>query len=159
MPGTRADRRDIERGKRLRVAMAERGVGPGQLARDVGVSNVTVSRWLAGELPSHDNLERIAHVLRFHRNWLESGDGPRLLEEGGNPGPRTLEEVGRIVRLELALAEARGEQITTARVLEWLAALERAAKAGRPSPPAGTRSVPATEDLRPVRPLAHRGGR
>lgn len=67
-----------ERGRRIFAGMAASGITSiSCLARRVGVSRQTASRWLTepDAMPAADEAFRLADVLRMSARWLTIGDG------------------------------------------------------------------------------------
>jgi transcriptional regulator with XRE-family HTH domain len=60
---------------RLKMALKSYPHNKGELARRVGVSPVTVSRWLAGRVPDTVYGSKLADELSVRFNWLIFGDG------------------------------------------------------------------------------------
>jgi transcriptional regulator with XRE-family HTH domain len=60
---------------RLEKAMTVQGLGPGELARRVGVVPGAVSGWLGNKRPSRKNLKQLAGCLDVSASWLEHGEG------------------------------------------------------------------------------------
>jgi transcriptional regulator with XRE-family HTH domain len=68
--------------RRLRKVMLERRPPLTQkaLAERVGVTRAAVSRWLRQDrFPYPRHLNKICAVLGVHRQWLETGEGEKLL--------------------------------------------------------------------------------
>jgi transcriptional regulator with XRE-family HTH domain len=63
---------------RLKQAIEDRGFNQSSLARTLGVSQTTVSRWERGEnTPSEEEINKLCYALRVNRHWLVGGEGPR----------------------------------------------------------------------------------
>jgi RNA polymerase primary sigma factor len=62
--------------RRLRLAIARKGLTQQQLAEELGVSQAAVSQWTTGRKePGRENLSRIARALGATRDWLAYGQG------------------------------------------------------------------------------------
>ena len=63
---------------RLKFARENAGIRPTDLAKEVGVSNATISDWESGEIKKleGENLLKVCDVLNISPNWLifEKGD-------------------------------------------------------------------------------------
>ena len=64
---------------RLRQLMDERSVTQAELARVVGLSQMTVSRWLAGTKPNKQHIKRVAIHCDVEESWLLTGQGRKEL--------------------------------------------------------------------------------
>lgn len=101
-------------GSRLCLAMARRGIKPGELARRMPAAGQSVSRWRKGEWPEAVRLARMADVLSVSLNWLTTGQGAmdaptngadvQSPPDGAHGGARLRRVIGR---LELALEDLR----------------------------------------------------
>lgn len=62
---------------RLAALIAEKGISLRELGRNVGISHVSISRWLKGDssTPSDQNLESIAKFFAVRPSWLKYGEG------------------------------------------------------------------------------------
>lgn len=69
--------------ERLKAARAESGCTQTELAREVGVSNATVSDWESGEIKNleGENLLRICEFFRISPTWLQFGRGEKSFSE------------------------------------------------------------------------------
>ncbi|MFA6904371.1 MAG: helix-turn-helix domain-containing protein [Gallionellaceae bacterium] len=69
--------------ERLKAARAEFGCTQTELAREVGVSNATVSDWESGEIKKleGENLLKICEFLHISPTWLQFGRGERSYSE------------------------------------------------------------------------------
>ena len=57
----------------LRSLVRSRGITPSRLAKEMGVSHATVSRWLSGkDVPSPKSCERLAEYAGVRVEWLLS---------------------------------------------------------------------------------------
>jgi transcriptional regulator with XRE-family HTH domain len=74
MKARRKVRRDEEFGNRLTKAMDDLPIKPSALARELGVTDVTVSRWRAGQLPDRDRVPQLAQILGVSEAWLWRGN-------------------------------------------------------------------------------------
>jgi transcriptional regulator with XRE-family HTH domain len=137
--------RDEGFGRRLKEAMARRGVQAGQLATALKVAPQTVSRWRRGECPDDLRLAQIAGYLTVGEEWLSTGVGesePRIQSAGPSspaaarsPRRTTLEAV--VARLEFLhrqfesykrLGQAPGPSVLE----EWMRLTADAEEALRP---------------------------
>jgi transcriptional regulator with XRE-family HTH domain len=140
--------RDEGFGRRLKEAMARRGVQAVQLATALKVAAQTVSRWRRGECPDDLRIAQLAGYLRIAEDWLRTGAGEiesRIhLEAPSSPvgarSPRraTLEAV--VARLEFLHAQfesyRRLGRAPSPEVLgEWMRLTADAEDALRPRPP------------------------
>lgn len=76
---------------RLKYYMAERKVAPGQLAKKMGVTPETVSRWRSGKsMPDDTELLRLARLLKVEVNLLVPGFAPP--EATAEPGYSSVRE-------------------------------------------------------------------
>ncbi len=60
---------------RLQRLMAERNVGPSELAKMIGQSEGGIRKWLNGSQPQAEKIEKIADALGVNPLWLLSGSG------------------------------------------------------------------------------------
>lgn len=62
---------------RLKSAREEAGLRPTDIAKEVGVSNATVSDWESGEIKKleGENLLKVCNFLNISPNWLIFGKG------------------------------------------------------------------------------------
>jgi phage repressor protein C with HTH and peptisase S24 domain len=61
-------------GQRVSEVMLERGISNARLARMVGVSRPTIGNWIEGKsIPTGENLNNLANVLKVDSNWLLTG--------------------------------------------------------------------------------------
>ena len=57
----------MKTGEFIRDLMSERGITARELSRRIGVSHVTIGKWLRNDFqPSGKNLETLAAFLNFH---------------------------------------------------------------------------------------------
>lgn len=94
---------------RINATMAERGIKPSALAREVGVSKQTVSDWTNGRSINikPENLVSLADVLGVEIRWLASGSGPK------SPLNRLPVDVQRVAAALAAMPEeTRGAFVT-----------------------------------------------
>jgi transcriptional regulator with XRE-family HTH domain len=138
----RAVRVDAGFGRRLKEAMARRGIRPGQLAAALGVLPQTVSRWRKGECPDDLRLPQIARYLRVALAWLKTGVGTFEPEEQPSTAPSgrraSLEAVvARLAFLHQQLSSYRtlGERPSPQVLEEWWRLTADAEDALRPRPP------------------------
>lgn len=61
-------------GKRLAAVLKSRGLSQGAVARALGVSQQSVSKWMAGREIEHNHLMRLAKLLGINWAWLRYGD-------------------------------------------------------------------------------------
>lgn len=61
---------------RLETAIAQSGEKKADIAKDVGVHPVSLSRYLKGRVPEHHTVYDLADRLRVSRSWLLDGIGP-----------------------------------------------------------------------------------
>jgi SOS-response transcriptional repressor LexA len=95
----------------LRETVEKRGILPSQLAAYVGVSHVTVGRWLKGEdVPSPDNCRKLATYLHVTEDTLLEMAGHRGKRADIQP-PLTPEELIQRLRTELPISIPIVEQI------------------------------------------------
>jgi ribosome-binding protein aMBF1 (putative translation factor) len=64
-------------GERLRLMRWRQGIKSVDLARRIGMSQATVSRWESNErLPTDEGMARLAEVLNVSTDWLYRGTKP-----------------------------------------------------------------------------------
>jgi transcriptional regulator with XRE-family HTH domain len=131
LPG-RAARIDEGFARRLREAMAQRGVRPSQLARGLNVYAGTVSRWRKGECPDDLRLPEIAAYLRVALVWLKDGVGDMERREGEPSAPRSTSPGRRREDVELRSAAYRHAM---GRLDVLLRLIQAYRDAGRPASP------------------------
>lgn len=61
--------------ERLKLALENYPKSKGELAKKLGVSPVTISRWLGGRVPDTVYASKLADELSVRFNWLIMGDG------------------------------------------------------------------------------------
>jgi transcriptional regulator with XRE-family HTH domain len=134
MPG-RAARIDEAFARRLREAMARRGVRPSQLARGLNVYAGTVSRWRKGECPDDLRLPEIAAYLKVAQEWLKTGAGDMERREGepGDPNAQRAHSPGR--RREDIELRSAGLRHAAGRLDVLLRLIQAYRDAGRPASP------------------------
>lgn len=66
---------------RLRSAIAQKGDGKGEIAQDVGIHAVSLSRYLKGRVPDYPTAVKLAARLNISVKWLLDGEGPMHLDE------------------------------------------------------------------------------
>ena len=95
--------------RRLREAMARRGMTQTELARRLDVRDATVSDWFnRGTMPSGSVMVRLPHVLDVDGHWLLTGE--RASAGGGARRPLGEPERERLTALlEEALRLLRGD--------------------------------------------------
>lgn len=95
--------------RRLREAMARRGMTQTELARRLDVRDATVSDWFnRGTMPSGSVMVRLPHVLDMDGHWLLTGERPA--DGGGARRPLGEAERERLTALlEEALRLLRGD--------------------------------------------------
>lgn len=72
--------------ERLQKAIAGAG-GIGVVARLIGVSSKTLSRYLRGAPAKHSTLQQLAAATQVRLEWLTSGEGPMRPGEAPPPPP------------------------------------------------------------------------
>lgn len=77
--------------ERLEDAMRAADVNANQLAQEVGVSHVSVGKWLRGGKLSADNLAAVARAVGVSETWLRTGKLPR--ERGSGQQEESLDRV------------------------------------------------------------------
>lgn len=91
--------------RRIEQARHARGWSQQQLADELGLSQATVHKWVAGKgLPSYANLRRLGQVLQVGAQWLMS---PLLGEEDSQP----LAAAARLEVMEIRRHAQRLEQL------------------------------------------------
>lgn len=103
-------------GEMLRECMASRGVTQMEMAQRVGVSQGSVSGWLAGSVPRMDRVLKIAEVLGLNPDYVLNPDKYRLpfsvaaeAVKGMEEGPPRDREYNRVLREETEKLKARQE--------------------------------------------------
>lgn len=61
-------------GTRLRLLLRRHGMSQSELAEQMHVSPMTVTKWARGGGVSNDNLERLCGILKATRSWLRWGE-------------------------------------------------------------------------------------
>ena len=84
----------LEFSKRLRLAIARRGISQAEFARRINAEPERVQHWVGkrGSEPDYELLLEVCRVLDTHPNYL--------LGLSSDPEPRALNEISRILNLE-----------------------------------------------------------
>jgi transcriptional regulator with XRE-family HTH domain len=110
-------------GERLKFARESAGIGVTALARAVGTSAATVSRWESGEraTPEHSMLRKAAAQLGYRVDWLLYGEEP--MKPDGTRAP---------TRKPKTLLDKKIDKIVAAHPGRWLPDSVAAVRAANP---------------------------
>ena len=83
-------------GDRINLALRRSGISQQELARRIGKSNATVSRYVADEIvPPLPILQRIAEALPTYRTLLmDLSDLPTIEDKDNDPDPGNVTDLG-----------------------------------------------------------------
>ena len=86
MSENRSEKRNSAFGSWLRSAILARGVTQNEFACSIGVSKSTVSRWINGDTPKGEFIEKIADVLVLSYDFVDTKVGyrPKELDDEGD---------------------------------------------------------------------------
>ena len=94
---------------RLEKLLKERGITPYRLAKDLGISQSSLSEWKKGNsIPKHDRLVKIAGYFDVPVHYLMGCETDDTLENGANQA--LLEQLMALVKEKLDAPEWNDEQ-------------------------------------------------